>query len=180
MTQADSVNRPGNPAVVDRRPLMFMTNGEPEMNFSRGSLLYTPSSKRSPNLPKLSEKQAQALEWVHFSALKHVLRLCYNEGDLIVFNNRKVLHGRDEFKDQTAQAEAGTIKSRHFLRLWLGDRDLAGPPPAGLEKRWSILFDPRKLVDEASDWPLEPISKKAEAIPARHALANSEAPESGI
>jgi len=48
---------------------------------------------------------------------------------MLFFNNRLILHGRGAFADD--EARCGT-PSRHFLRLWLEDKEVASRPPEGL------------------------------------------------
>ncbi len=139
---------------------MFLESGYPEMAFSRGGLLRSASSLRSPDLPSLSSNQAEALDYVHFTAAKTALSLDWEEGDVLMFSNRKVLHARESFTDA-----ADTTRPRHMLRLWLQDEALAGPPPAALKGRWERLFN--TVSDEDNDhdrWPVEPISIAQEAV----------------
>jgi len=56
---------------------------------------------------------------------------------MLFFNNRRILHGREAFADDEARC---TTPSRHFLRLWLEDKELAGQSPEGLQDIWRQVF----------------------------------------
>ena len=143
--------------------MMFMENGEPEMAFSRGGLLMSPSSQRPSSLPALTSSQAEALDMVHLAATRTATNVSFIKGDMLFFNNRKILHGRKQFFDGEGEAE-----SRHFLRLWLRDEKLAGHPPGYLRGRWAKIFDYNRNEDDSDErWPLEPISVLGEAISTR-------------
>lgn len=60
----------------------------------------------------MSEEQAEAFDFIHFVAEKHGLTMSLDLGDILLFNNLGVLHGRNDFAD----APAGD-KRRHILRL---------------------------------------------------------------
>lgn len=83
-------------------------------------------SPRSPELPSLTEAQAEALEAVHFSALKHNLKMRLDKGDMLLTNNLAVIHSRTAFKDSETN-------KRQVLRLWLNNPDKAWQIPPGLE-----------------------------------------------
>jgi len=119
-------------------------------------------------MPLLDFAQAEALDTVHFTAKKHSLSIVWKKGDVIFFNNRKILHGRDAFRDAEDSSRA-----RHFLRLWLQVEESAGPPPEHLQFRWNHMFD-KRVDDNGGDaeaeearWPLEPISNAKEALSKR-------------
>ena len=85
------------------------------------------------------------------AAHQRLHRIDYKTGDILFFNNRKIIHGRDEFRDSNG-------KNRHMLRLWLKDETLAGlPPHPALQLQWGNVFR-AGLPDssEGSEWPMEP------------------------
>ncbi|OCL06212.1 Clavaminate synthase-like protein [Glonium stellatum] len=144
-------DRPPNNNVYHERPIMYMDGSGPEMIFSRGSLMDSPRSKRPPGIKALTDIQAEALDAVHFAATDAGFKLNYETGDMIYFNNRKILHGRENFDDREDISEG-----RHILRLWLQDYEMAGPPLKPLSAYWERIFN---TVDEAKEelrWPLEP------------------------
>jgi hypothetical protein len=118
-------------------------------------------------MPLLSSSQAEALDTVHFTAKKYSVSIVWEKGDVLFFNNRKILHGRAAFEDSE-----DCSNTRHFLRLWLQDEELAGSPPACLQTRWDHIFCPRENGEAAAEddeqrWPLEPISQAQEELPKR-------------
>lgn len=134
-----------------RRPVMFMHKGAPEMAFSRGALIRSPRGTRSLEIPNITMLQNDALDAVHYAAHQSLHRIDYETGDMLFFNNRKIIHGRDEFHD-------GKGKTRHMLRLWLKDESMAGSPPhPALQLQWGNIFR-AGLSDtpEDSEWPMEP------------------------
>lgn len=134
-----------------RRPIMLMHNGAPEMVFSRGAIIRSPRGLRPLAIPNVTMLQNDALDAVHFAAQESLHRIGYEAGDLLFFNNRKIIHGRDEFHD-------GKGKNRHMLRLWLKDEGMAGlPPHPALQLQWRKVF--RAGLSESSEdaeWPMEP------------------------
>jgi hypothetical protein len=105
------------------------------MVFSRGALIRSPRGQRPLDIPKLTRIQCEALDAVHFAAAEAAHKIQYREGDLLLFNNRRILHGRDGFTD------AGGAGQRHMVRLWLKDEEMAGrPSDLALQKLWDNIF----------------------------------------
>jgi hypothetical protein len=129
-----------------RRPVMFLgeKSTAPEMVFSRGALIRFPQGFRPPNIPAVNPGQAAALDALHFAAERIACRIEYRKGDVVFFNNRRILHGREAFQDDHSG-------KRHLLRLWLRDEELAGTPPAPLDEVWKYGC---ATVD--GRWPLVP------------------------
>lgn len=142
-----------------RRPVMFLgdVSAAPEMVFSRGALVRSPQGFRPSNIPLLTRRQGAALDALHFTAASLAYRVEYQKGDVLFFNNRRILHGREAFQDE------GNGK-RHLLRLWLRDEELAGTPPPPLDKVWEGGFaagdeasiEARNEAEDAARWPLVP------------------------
>ncbi|KAK4163000.1 hypothetical protein QBC43DRAFT_290257 [Cladorrhinum sp. PSN259] len=160
-----------------RRAVMFLSpiSGAPEMLFSRGALITR--SHRA-----ISEKQNAALDAAHFAAETVACRVQYHAGDLLFFNNRRILHAREGFTDNAmvpphvdigrgvveggdgGHDDINETKKRHMLRLWLGDRELAGTPPGQmLQQVWRDAFDrndddhtSKPHVKKGGKWPAEP------------------------
>lgn len=61
------------------------------------------TQKRSPNIPPITEAQAEALDAVHFLAEKYSLGLNFQKGDIQYINSMGLLHARDAFKDDVEQ-----------------------------------------------------------------------------
>ncbi|KAI1325237.1 hypothetical protein F5Y16DRAFT_378291 [Xylariaceae sp. FL0255] len=141
-----------------RRPVIFIgTFGEPEMFFSRGSLIKAPHGNRSPGIPDLTRLQCIALDALHFTAESTACTISYQMGDIVFFNNRRLLHGREGFNDDL---EGDMQTKRHILRLWLQDEEMSGLPPEALITTWkrtSELQDSyTNKENESLRWPCEP------------------------
>ena len=72
---------------------------------------------RSPNIPPITEAQAEALDALHFLADQFHVGLDFGQGDIQYVNNLSIFHARDGFKD---------TRDRQYVSL-LNDRD----PEAG-------------------------------------------------
>lgn len=77
----------------------------------------------------MTELQAEAIDMVHFTAVKHQLTIKLERGDIYLINNLAVQHARSGFVDKPYQR-------RHAIRLWLRNNELAWETPQGLEKTW--------------------------------------------
>jgi Taurine catabolism dioxygenase TauD, TfdA family len=89
-------------------------------------LIGAPMAPSSPELPSLIEPQAEALDAIHFYALKHSIKLRLKTGDILFVNNLAVLHCRTAFRD-------GERDKRHMLRLWLNNPGKAWQIPPALQ-----------------------------------------------
>ncbi|KAH6971664.1 hypothetical protein BKA56DRAFT_594770 [Ilyonectria sp. MPI-CAGE-AT-0026] len=140
----------GRVPAYHQRPLLFCEDGKVIMNFSRRILTGAPASPRSPMIPPITEAQAEALDAVHFTALKHQLSIPLQEGDIRFINNHAVLHGRDAFDDSDQS-------QRHLVRLWLRNPDKAWRMPAGLNMAWDRVYRDLGLETDDESWPLMPV-----------------------
>ena len=77
----------------------------------------------------MTEIQAEAIDMVHFTAVKHQLTVHLRRGDMFLINNLAVQHARSAFIDQPFQR-------RHIIRLWLRNEEFAWETPEGLKKTW--------------------------------------------
>lgn len=68
---------------------------------------------------------------VHFTAEKHGLKLHLQCGDMMLYNNLAILHGREAFVGPKTSKNG-----RHLLRLWLRNKELAWQTPLGLARDW--------------------------------------------
>ena len=119
------------------------------LNFSRRILTGAPVSPRTPGIPPITEAQAEALDAVHFTALKHQLSIPMQRGDLRFINNHAVLHSRDAFEDSDQS-------QRHLVRLWLRHPEKAWKMPQGLEMAWDRVY--MDLGDQSNEeWPLKQV-----------------------
>lgn len=118
------------PAHWNTRALLFdFASKGPGFCFSRRPITGSPTSPRSPGVPPMSEVQAEALDMVHFTGVKHQHTMSLRRGDIQLINNLAVFHARNGFRD-------GVEQRRHIIRLWLRNEELAWKTPAGLERTW--------------------------------------------
>ncbi|KAF2203003.1 Clavaminate synthase-like protein [Delitschia confertaspora ATCC 74209] len=137
------------PAYWNTRALLFnFDDKSPAFCFSRRPITGSPTSPRSPGVPPMTEIQAEALDMVHFTGVKHQLSMRLQRGDIQLINNLAVFHARNGFRDSTAQR-------RHILRLWLRNEELAWKTPQGLQRTWFEKYgdSPRRKL---AKWNIEP------------------------
>jgi hypothetical protein len=77
----------------------------------------------------MTEVQAEALDMVHFLAVKHCITMRLQSGDIQLVNNLAIQHSRNGFRDSHFQR-------RHIIRLWLRNEQLAWGTPDGLKQTW--------------------------------------------
>ena len=58
---------------------------------------------RSPDIPPITEAQAEALDALHFLAEKYAITLDFRQGDIQYVNNLSIFHARDGFRDTPTQ-----------------------------------------------------------------------------
>ncbi|KAI0114598.1 Clavaminate synthase-like protein [Hypoxylon sp. NC0597] len=140
------------------RPLMHYqpaTESTPErvvLQYARRSFVGFGALPRSPNIPPITEAQAEALDTLHFLGEKFCVDTYFQKGDIQYVNNLALFHARDGFTN------AGS-KQRHLLRLWLRDPENAWETPESLKDRWSQLYE--NVTPETEVLPLEPYIRSA-------------------
>lgn len=107
---------------------------------------------RSPDIPSITEAQAEALDALHFLAEKHAVGLDFHQGDIQFVNNLSILHARDGFIDTPD-------KQRHLLRLHLRDLEFAWKTPDSLKERWDNVY--AGVTPKNSVFPLEPFIRSS-------------------
>jgi hypothetical protein len=81
---------------------------------------YIRDAQRHPHVPRLTEKQSEALDLIETIANDpafHV-QMDFQPGDVQLLNNAKILHSREAYEDHDA-----LDARRHLLRLWLSAHD---------------------------------------------------------
>ena len=95
---------------------------------------FGPHPKSDANqIPNLTFRQQYALQRVAEVAGEHEMQLCLETGDLVFFNNWALLHRRDSYTDHGKT-------SRHMLRLWLRNSQLAWSVPKEMQRPWLAAF----------------------------------------
>ncbi|KAF2183194.1 Clavaminate synthase-like protein [Zopfia rhizophila CBS 207.26] len=125
----------------DDRPLLFtLPSGQFAIQASRTRLFGTACRPRPSSLPPLSAKQLEALDALHAAGQAVARRFEFRSGDMMFFNNLKMMHARDAFVD--GNEEENTTK-RYLLRLILkGERnDVNWELPPELNQIWEELYN---------------------------------------
>ena len=102
----------------------------------------------------MSEEQAEALDMVHFLAEKHGMRARLERGDILLYNNLAVLHGREAFRDVEPDM-ASEARRRHIMRLWVRNEALAWQTPGPLAREWHQVYGDSERRAKAQ-WHIRP------------------------
>lgn len=100
---------------------------------SHYSLTFIEAAQMAPGVPKLTDKQKEAIEILMATAEELCFEMTLEPGDLQLINSHVTYHGRTPFEDDFA---AG--KSRLLLRLWLTMPNNR-PLPSGHEILWRSI-----------------------------------------
>jgi hypothetical protein len=133
------------------RPLLFFHQSKLILSFSRRTLAGSFLAPRPANIPPLSTTQAEALDAIHFIALKHSISIHGQPGDIQFINNLGIVHGREAFQDDE-------LNRRHIMRLWLRNDKLAWSLPPDLQIAHERTFGANEDLEDL--WPVEPPRRK--------------------
>ena len=97
---------------------------------SHYSLTFIEAAQMAPGVPKLTDKQKEAIEVLMATAEELCFEMTLDPGDLQLINSHVTYHGRTPFEDDFAAGQ-----SRLLLRLWLTVANNR-PLPAGHEILW--------------------------------------------
>lgn len=89
----------GGDPPYSRRPLLFYEDGKIVLQYSRRHFTGYLSQKRNPEIPPITEAQAEALDAIHYTAEKYSLALNFQKGDMQFINSLGLVHARDGFRD---------------------------------------------------------------------------------
>ncbi|KAI2470017.1 Clavaminate synthase-like protein [Annulohypoxylon bovei var. microspora] len=130
------------------RPLLFYHDSRLVLNFGRTPLLGNAVHPRPDHLPKLNDRQREALDVVEAIAQAVQLEIKTQAGDMHFINNLAILHRREGFVDgQSAQ------QKRHLVRMRLRSSQLGWDIPDDLKQEWHNAFE----ADTTQTWHLEPM-----------------------
>jgi hypothetical protein len=88
------------------RPLVFhqsKTPNSPErivLQYARRYFVGFGALPRNPEIPAITEAQAEALDTLHFLGEKYCVSTDFRKGDMQYVNNLAVFHARDGFTDE--------------------------------------------------------------------------------
>jgi Taurine catabolism dioxygenase TauD, TfdA family len=143
-----SLNSSGGYTFLKNHALLYHNSeGRPILNFSRPTLTSNdnfPRTRGSHLYEPLIEAQAEAIDTIHFTAVKHGLEINLLPGDMCFINNFALMHGRNAFEDSDES-------KRYFLRLWLRDPENAWEIPEGLRKVHDLVFEPQPDIEDHWD-----------------------------
>jgi hypothetical protein len=125
------------------------------------------------DIPPITEAQAEALDYLHYTAEKYSLSVNFKKGDIQYISNTSIFHARNGYTDSEKNRyvlnglveglQMGGIHSifslkfhlftyrRHLLRLWLRP-DNAWDTPEPLKDLWDKLY----VNEREEHFPLEP------------------------
>jgi len=148
-----SINSSGGYTFLKNHALLYNNSeGRPILNFSRRTLTSNdtfPRTRDSTLFEPLTEAQAESIDAIHFTALKHGLELNMLPGDMCFINNLALMHGRNAFEDSDES-------KRYFLRLWLRNPETAWKIPEGLRRVHDLVFQPQPDIEDY--WDIDPYS----------------------
>ncbi|KAI9148183.1 Taurine hydroxylase-like protein SAT17 [Paramyrothecium foliicola] len=135
------------------RPILLSFGPQgPSFCYSRRPLIGSAAAPRTPGIPEMTERQAEAIDTIHFVAEQHELCLPLIRGDVALVNNLAVMHARAAFQDDEARG-----KKRLIARMWLRNEEKAWPTPDSLLPDWTRGYGTDSPWQKTGGWPLEPV-----------------------
>ena len=123
----------------DERPLLFTTPSNGMVIQASRSRLCNGFRPRPSNIAPLSEQQVQAIDALHAAGQANAQRFEFRSGDILFFNNMRMMHARDGFVDG---CEEENTTARYLLRLILKDeRNGRWEVPPEMAPTWKELYD---------------------------------------
>jgi hypothetical protein len=95
--------------------VLYNEDGHVVIQYSRRHFTGYGEQVRSPDIPPISEAQAEALDTVHFLAEKFSLGLNFKKGDIQYINSMGLLHARDAFTDSEEYTCVSSLSTLSFL-----------------------------------------------------------------
>ncbi|KAH8675647.1 hypothetical protein BX600DRAFT_432209 [Xylariales sp. PMI_506] len=138
------------------RPIFYYEDSKLIMNFGRTPLTGNAVHPRPDHLPKVTDKQLEALNLVESIAHAGELEIQTQPGDMHFINNLAVLHRRNSYVNG-----AGEHGKRHLVRMRLRSSHLGWTIPVDLKKEWDDAFEGQS----PKTWHIEPMP--GDAFPLR-------------
>jgi hypothetical protein len=162
------MDRFGGIPKFTKRPVLFLTpDNRVVVQFVRRAFTGFRNVPRSPDIPPITEAQAEALDALHFIGMENSIQIQFEPGDFQFLNNLNLLHSRNSFRDGKDHKSV-FLKSfcqlatltfmmtrRHVLRMWLRDDEYGWQLPTKLTEtlQWKRLWE---LDMKDQYFPLEP------------------------
>ncbi|ORY65860.1 uncharacterized protein BCR38DRAFT_456546 [Pseudomassariella vexata] len=131
------------------RPVIYNHESRLIMNLSgRSHLIGSDIHPRPDHLPKVTDRQREALDAIEAIAQATQLEIQTQAGDMHFINNLAVLHRREGFVDGSTGQE-----KRHLVRMRLRNSQLGWAIPDALQRGWHDAFDKKAI----KTWHLAPM-----------------------
>ncbi|KAF8995161.1 taurine catabolism dioxygenase TauD [Cyathus striatus] len=141
----------GRDPPVTHRPLLYYMDEKVVIQYGRRYFIGFLALPRSDKIPPITEAQAEALDAFHFLAEDYSLELNFQKGDIQYIKNLSIFHARDGFTDDEEQ-------TRHLLRFWQRNEELAWKLPEQLKPLWKQTF---AVKPEGQTFAFEPVIRDA-------------------
>jgi hypothetical protein len=112
----------------------------------------------------MTEEQAEAIDMVHFTAVKHQISMRLQAGDIQLVNNLACQHARAGFTDSATE-------TRHIIRLWLRNEKMAWETPEGLKATWAQKYGDDSAWRKIAKWNVEPGAPLERVVCRRHSCS---------
>ncbi|KAI8344315.1 hypothetical protein BC941DRAFT_458381 [Chlamydoabsidia padenii] len=126
------------------RPLLYYHQNHLIIQYARRNFTGFGKNPRRDDLPPITEAQAEALDYLHYTAEKYSLSVNFKKGDIQYISNTSIFHARNGYTDSEKNR-------RHLLRLWLRPEN-AWETPGPLKELWNKLY----VNEREEHFPLEP------------------------
>jgi alpha-ketoglutarate-dependent taurine dioxygenase len=124
----------GRLAQEQGRAILYKHDSHIIFNFNRQALQGVPGIEPHNTQSSLTGPQLEALDAVEASARRVQFPLKVELGDITFVNNFTILHARERFQDSLSE-------TRHLVRMWLKNSNLAYVLPPQLAELNERLFD---------------------------------------
>lgn len=159
----------GRDPPVTYRPLLYYLDSKIIIQYARRYFTGFQHLPRSKDIPPITEAQAEALDALHFLGKRFSLGLNFQQGDIQYINNLSIFHARDGFTDSPRKTydflsyfrfipNRYSYSSRHLLRFWLRNEELAWTLPESLKPLWKQTFN---VNPEEQTFAIEPVMRDA-------------------
>jgi hypothetical protein len=129
---------PGYDCGFEERPLLFKTPSNNLVAQVSRSRLCNGIRLRPQRIPSLAEDQVQAIDALHAVGMEVAKRFSFLSGDMLFFNNMRMMHSRDAFVDG---CEEENTTYRYLLRLILKDDiNEQWEVPPEMDSTWRTLY----------------------------------------
>ena len=85
-----------------------------------------------------------ALDRMHAASMVNSHKIEMQPGDLVLFDNLRMLHARDAFVDDQSD---GRDRKRHLLRVIVEDNARKHALPEKLAYKWRVLYDHERAAE---------------------------------